>query len=99
MAPTSLKLGAPFWGPLGSDARAVARMRRRSPTAYSPYSISGWTATATFDSSVHGVVVHTRSCRFGSCSRGKVTYTEFVVTSSDPKATSGLESTVPHRGQ
>src|SRR3989442_532578 len=51
-------------------------------SSYSPYSRSGCTATATFDSSVHGVVVHTTSWRLGSVASGKVTNTEFVCTSS-----------------
>src|SRR4051794_21677327 len=99
MAPSSAKLGAPGCALLGRDARAVARIRRRSPTAYSPYSRSGCTATATFDNKVQGVVVQTRSWRPGSSSSGKVTYTEFVVTVSYPSASSWLESTVPQRGQ
>jgi hypothetical protein len=45
----------------------------RPSTGYSPYSSSGFTATATFDSKVHGVVVQISSWRLGSSSRGKVT--------------------------
>ena len=82
-APSSAKVGAPLALLLGSlPARAVARIRRRSPTWYSPYSRSGLTATATLLRSVQGVVVQMSSWRDGSSASGKVTYTELVVTSS-----------------
>src|ERR687890_2523048 len=91
----------------------IVRVSALSVFRNSTYSRSGCTASAVFDTSVHGVVVHTRMRRavrpgMPSASattspptdpRSSATYTLGSSTSSYPWATSWLDSAVPHRAQ
>ncbi len=64
------------------------------------YSTSGPTAAPTFDTSVHGVVVHTNRSKSRSTT-GKRTYTDGSVTSwyAPGWPSSWLDSAVPQRPQ
>src|SRR3954454_3107750 len=76
-----------------------ARMNTSSPTRARAYETSGCTASAAFDSSVHGVVVQASKETPGSPTTGKRTYTDGSTTSRYPCATSCDDSAVSQRGQ
>src|SRR3954471_7878099 len=74
-------------------------MSTSSPRRARAYETSGCTASAAFDSRVHGVVVHASNETPGSPTTGNRTYTDGSITSLYPCATSCDDSAVSQRGQ
>ena len=100
-APTSSAAGtaSPIRSsPKSASARFRARISRLPASSTSTYSISGCTANAAFDTSVHGVVVHTSRCRPDPSRSSRVTQSDGSFTSRYPSESSWDDSTVWSEG-
>ena len=84
--------------PKSFSARLRASTSRLPASSTSTYSISGLTASAALDTSVHGVVVHTKACLPDPSRSSRVTQSDGSSTSLYPSESSCDASTVWSEG-